>query len=168
MVRTSDARGSAGISAFVLEPKKMKGITFERHERKMGWRGAPNTLWSYGDVDWSCRHGPDAPGTGKRPLPPEYGIDPAPSPTNPIQESRLAAGPVGRPQWPAVIRSRGWRRRRPDSEAQRRVRTDRRETFSYQADVSLPAFDPGSRAKAARLSTHCVVNDITNDAGELS
>ena len=43
MARTSGERGSAGISAFVLEPKKMKGITFGRHERKMGWRGAPNT-----------------------------------------------------------------------------------------------------------------------------
>src|SRR5690349_6222455 len=43
MARTSGERGGAGISAFVLEPKKMKGITFGRHERKMGWRGAPNT-----------------------------------------------------------------------------------------------------------------------------
>jgi alkylation response protein AidB-like acyl-CoA dehydrogenase len=43
MARTSGDRGSSGISAFVLEPKKMKGITFGRHERKMGWRGAPNT-----------------------------------------------------------------------------------------------------------------------------
>jgi alkylation response protein AidB-like acyl-CoA dehydrogenase len=43
MARTAGERGSAGISAFVLEPKKMKGITFGRHERKMGWRGAPNT-----------------------------------------------------------------------------------------------------------------------------
>ena len=43
MARTSGDRGGAGISAFVLEPKKMKGITFGRHERKMGWRGAPNT-----------------------------------------------------------------------------------------------------------------------------
>ncbi len=35
--------GAEGISAFVVEPKKMKGISFGRHERKMGWRGAPNT-----------------------------------------------------------------------------------------------------------------------------
>ncbi|MBT2302520.1 acyl-CoA dehydrogenase family protein [Variovorax paradoxus] len=50
MARTSDASGSAGISAFVLEPKKMKGITFGRHERKMGWRGAPNTPIFLDDV----------------------------------------------------------------------------------------------------------------------
>ncbi len=43
MARTSGERGSEGISAFVIEPKKMMGITFGRHERKMGWRGAPNT-----------------------------------------------------------------------------------------------------------------------------
>jgi alkylation response protein AidB-like acyl-CoA dehydrogenase len=43
MARTSGDRGAEGISAFVLEPKRMKGITFGRHERKMGWRGAPNT-----------------------------------------------------------------------------------------------------------------------------
>jgi alkylation response protein AidB-like acyl-CoA dehydrogenase len=43
MARTSGDRGAGGISAFVLEPKKMKGISFGRHERKMGWRGAPNT-----------------------------------------------------------------------------------------------------------------------------
>jgi len=43
MARTSGERGASGISAFVLEPKRMKGITFGRHERKMGWRGAPNT-----------------------------------------------------------------------------------------------------------------------------
>ena len=43
MARTSGERGGAGISAFILEPKKMEGITFGRHERKMGWRGAPNT-----------------------------------------------------------------------------------------------------------------------------
>ncbi len=36
-------RGAEGISAFVVEPKTMPGITFGRHERKMGWRGAPNT-----------------------------------------------------------------------------------------------------------------------------
>ena len=43
MARTAGDRGASGISAFVLEPKKMQGITFGRHERKMGWRGAPNT-----------------------------------------------------------------------------------------------------------------------------
>lgn len=43
MARTSGERGGAGISAFVLEPKTMNGISFGRHERKMGWRGAPNT-----------------------------------------------------------------------------------------------------------------------------
>ena len=43
MARTAGERGASGISAFILEPKKMKGITFGRHERKMGWRGAPNT-----------------------------------------------------------------------------------------------------------------------------
>jgi len=43
MARTSDGSGSDGISAFIVEPKKMPGITFGRHERKMGFRGAPNT-----------------------------------------------------------------------------------------------------------------------------
>jgi alkylation response protein AidB-like acyl-CoA dehydrogenase len=43
MARTSGERGAEGISAFVIEPKTMKGVTFGRHERKMGWRGAPNT-----------------------------------------------------------------------------------------------------------------------------
>ncbi|MCP5265628.1 MAG: acyl-CoA dehydrogenase family protein [Burkholderiaceae bacterium] len=41
--RTSGKEGADGISAFVIEPKKMKGVSFGRHERKMGWRGAPNT-----------------------------------------------------------------------------------------------------------------------------
>lgn len=41
--RTSDEPGAAGISAFLLEPRRMKGISFGRHERKMGFRGAPNT-----------------------------------------------------------------------------------------------------------------------------
>lgn len=41
--RTSGKSGADGISAFVIEPKRMKGVTFGRHERKMGWRGAPNT-----------------------------------------------------------------------------------------------------------------------------
>jgi alkylation response protein AidB-like acyl-CoA dehydrogenase len=43
MARTSGETGAEGISAFILEPKKMKGISFGRHERKMGQRGAPNT-----------------------------------------------------------------------------------------------------------------------------
>jgi len=41
MARTSDAPGADGISAFIIEPKKMSGISFGRHERKMGFRGAP-------------------------------------------------------------------------------------------------------------------------------
>jgi alkylation response protein AidB-like acyl-CoA dehydrogenase len=43
MARTEGDTGADGISCFVIEPKKMKGISFGRHERKMGWRGAPNT-----------------------------------------------------------------------------------------------------------------------------
>ncbi len=43
MARTAGDTGADGISAFVIEPKTMPGITFGRHERKMGWRGAPNT-----------------------------------------------------------------------------------------------------------------------------
>jgi alkylation response protein AidB-like acyl-CoA dehydrogenase len=43
MARTSESSGADGISAFIVEPKKMPGITFGRHERKMGFRGAPNT-----------------------------------------------------------------------------------------------------------------------------
>ena len=43
MARTGDGQGADGISAFIVEPKKMPGITFGRHERKMGFRGAPNT-----------------------------------------------------------------------------------------------------------------------------
>ena len=50
MARTGEGRGSDGISAFVIEPKKMKGVTFGRHERKMGWRGAPNTPIFLDDV----------------------------------------------------------------------------------------------------------------------
>ena len=50
MARTSGTSGADGISAFILEPKKMKGITFGRHERKMGWRGAPNTPIFLDDV----------------------------------------------------------------------------------------------------------------------
>ncbi|MGB3072157.1 MAG: acyl-CoA dehydrogenase family protein [Ottowia sp.] len=48
--RTSDEPGGAGISAFLLEPKNMKGITFGRHERKMGFHGAPNTPIFLDDV----------------------------------------------------------------------------------------------------------------------
>jgi alkylation response protein AidB-like acyl-CoA dehydrogenase len=40
--KTGERGGFEDISAFVLEPKKMKGITFGRHERKMGYRGSPN------------------------------------------------------------------------------------------------------------------------------
>jgi len=43
MARTSDGNGADGISAFIVEPKKISGISFGRHERKMGFRGAPNT-----------------------------------------------------------------------------------------------------------------------------
>src|ERR1043165_8050955 len=43
MARTSESPGADGISAFIIEPKKMSGISFGRHERKMGFRGAPNT-----------------------------------------------------------------------------------------------------------------------------
>ena len=50
MARTSGDSGADGISAFILEPKRMKGITFGRHERKMGWRGAPNTPIFLDDV----------------------------------------------------------------------------------------------------------------------
>jgi alkylation response protein AidB-like acyl-CoA dehydrogenase len=50
MARTSDSAGADGISAFIIEPKKMKGITFGRHERKMGWRGAPNTSIFFDNV----------------------------------------------------------------------------------------------------------------------
>ena len=50
MARTGGESGADGISAFILEPKKMKGIGFGRHERKMGWRGAPNTPIFLDDV----------------------------------------------------------------------------------------------------------------------
>ena len=43
MARTGDSPGADGISAFIVEPKKMAGVSFGRHERKMGFRGAPNT-----------------------------------------------------------------------------------------------------------------------------
>lgn len=43
MARTSDGAGADGISAFIVEPGKTPGVTFGRHERKMGYRGAPNT-----------------------------------------------------------------------------------------------------------------------------
>ncbi|MCL4183035.1 MAG: acyl-CoA dehydrogenase family protein [Burkholderiaceae bacterium] len=48
--RTSDEPGAAGISAFVIEPRRMPGVTFGRHERKMGFRGAPNTPIFLDDV----------------------------------------------------------------------------------------------------------------------
>lgn len=48
--RTSDEPGASGISAFVIEPGNMKGITFGRHERKMGFHGAPNTPIFLDDV----------------------------------------------------------------------------------------------------------------------
>jgi alkylation response protein AidB-like acyl-CoA dehydrogenase len=48
--KDAGASGADGISAFIIEPKKMKGITFGRHERKMGWRGAPNTPIFLDDV----------------------------------------------------------------------------------------------------------------------
>ena len=40
--KTGARAGFEDISAFVIEPKKMQGITFGRHERKMGYRGSPN------------------------------------------------------------------------------------------------------------------------------
>ncbi len=40
--KTGARGGFEDISAFVIEPKKMQGITFGRHERKMGYRGSPN------------------------------------------------------------------------------------------------------------------------------
>src|SRR5437899_6792617 len=43
MARPGDGPGADGISACIVEPKKMEGISFGRHERKMGFRGAPNT-----------------------------------------------------------------------------------------------------------------------------
>lgn len=48
--RTSDEPGAAGISAFLIEPKRMSGVTFGRHERKMGFHGAPNTPIFLDDV----------------------------------------------------------------------------------------------------------------------
>ena len=48
--RTSDEPGAAGISAFVVEPRNMKGVSFGRHEKKMGFRGAPNTPIFLDDV----------------------------------------------------------------------------------------------------------------------
>src|SRR6476620_8881978 len=60
MARTSGERGGAGISAFVLEPKKMKGITFGRHERKMGCAAPPtrrssSTTFASRPRTWSAR-----------------------------------------------------------------------------------------------------------------
>ena len=49
--RTSDEPGAAGISAFLIEPRRMKGVSFGRHERKMGFRGAPNTPIFLDDVE---------------------------------------------------------------------------------------------------------------------
>ena len=43
MARTSGASGADGISAFIIEPDVMPGVTFGRHERKMGMHGSPNT-----------------------------------------------------------------------------------------------------------------------------
>ena len=43
MARTSGSSGAEGVSAFILEPKKVEGVTFGRHERKLGFHGAPNT-----------------------------------------------------------------------------------------------------------------------------
>jgi alkylation response protein AidB-like acyl-CoA dehydrogenase len=40
--KTGERGGFKDISAFILEPKKMKGVTFGRHERKMGLKGSPN------------------------------------------------------------------------------------------------------------------------------
>ena len=40
--KTGARGGFDDISAFIIEPKKMKGVTFGRHERKMGYRGSPN------------------------------------------------------------------------------------------------------------------------------
>ena len=55
MARTGDGPGADGISAFILEPKKMAGISFGRHERKMGFRGAPNTPIFLDNVRVPCR-----------------------------------------------------------------------------------------------------------------
>src|SRR6202040_4042635 len=43
MARSGDGPGAGGIGPFFAEPKTMSGISFGRHERKMGFRGAPNT-----------------------------------------------------------------------------------------------------------------------------
>jgi alkylation response protein AidB-like acyl-CoA dehydrogenase len=43
MARTSGEGGTDGISAFVLEPRNTTGVTFGRHEHKLGYHGAPNT-----------------------------------------------------------------------------------------------------------------------------
>jgi alkylation response protein AidB-like acyl-CoA dehydrogenase len=40
--KTGGRGGFDDISAFIIEPKKMKGVTFGRHERKMGFKGSPN------------------------------------------------------------------------------------------------------------------------------
>jgi alkylation response protein AidB-like acyl-CoA dehydrogenase len=54
--RTSDSPGADGISAFIVEPKNMPGITFGRHERKMGFRGAPNTPIFFDNVRVPIEH----------------------------------------------------------------------------------------------------------------
>jgi alkylation response protein AidB-like acyl-CoA dehydrogenase len=40
--RTGDRGGVDDISAFVIEPRNMKGVSFGRNERKMGLKGQPN------------------------------------------------------------------------------------------------------------------------------
>ena len=40
--KTGDRGGIEDISAFIIEPRKMEGITFGRSERKMGLKGQPN------------------------------------------------------------------------------------------------------------------------------
>ena len=40
--KTGERGGFDDISAFIIEPKKTKGVTFGRHERKMGLKGGPN------------------------------------------------------------------------------------------------------------------------------
>src|ERR1700730_18753036 len=42
MARTGDGPGAEGISAFIVEPKTMSGLSFVCHERKMGFRGVSN------------------------------------------------------------------------------------------------------------------------------
>ena len=79
MARTSDAPGADGISAFIVEPKKMSGISFGRHERKMGFRGAPNTPIFFDNVRVPCgesgrgrRQGFSGVDARARPQPPDH------------------------------------------------------------------------------------------------